>query len=130
VPTHSQRRQPKILLLNKEGDPLMFILHKRAVGLTMQGRAEVLEWENDIPKLIRMTSDIGQDKMYKKFNLHRFNRFVYDKFTCAYCNVMIKDKSKLTIDHVIPRSKGGINNWSNWITACLRCNQLKADKIL
>lgn len=55
--------------------------------------------------------------------------FVRDRFTCAYClNVFSKDK--LTRDHIIPRSKGGADNWQNCCTSCVSCNTHKSDKLL
>jgi len=54
-----------------------------------------------------------------------------DNFTCQYCGRNPKqDKVKLQIDHIIPKSKGGNDNPSNLITACLECNQGKKDIIL
>ena len=55
----------------------------------------------------------------------RFNVFLRDGFMCAYC----ADKSDLTFDHVIPRSKGGKTTWENVLTACAPCNLRKANKM-
>ena len=57
-------------------------------------------------------------------NFTRFNVFLRDKFTCQYCG----DKNELTFDHLLPRSKGGITNWDNVVTACSDCNVKKGGR--
>lgn len=52
-----------------------------------------------------------------------------DNYTCCYCKKKCTNKT-LTIDHIIPKSKGGINSFTNCITACLECNRKKANKTL
>ena len=55
----------------------------------------------------------------------RFNVFLRDKFTCQYCG----DKKDLTFDHLLPKSKGGITDWENVVTACSSCNVRKGGKL-
>ena len=63
-------------------------------------------------------------------NFNRFN-FVFqdlmflDKFTCQYCG----DKKDLTFDHLLPKSKGGLTDWNNVVTACSSCNVKKGGKL-
>ena len=59
----------------------------------------------------------------------RFSVFARDNFTCRYCGRQ-SDKVELVIDHLIPVSKGGTNDQENLITACVECNQGKADRII
>lgn len=54
---------------------------------------------------------------------------IRDGFTCQYCKKQKRPK-ELSIDHVFPRSRGGENSWENCVTACIDCNQRKADKTL
>ena len=54
----------------------------------------------------------------------RFNLFLRDEFKCQYCNIKFK-ASELTFDHVISRSKGGLSNWENVVSACFKCNNRK-----
>ena len=61
---------------------------------------------------------------YRGVLLNRANLFRRDRGACQYCGSM----RQLTIDHVIPRSKGGKTSWTNLVTACNRCNVLKGDK--
>lgn len=58
--------------------------------------------------------------------LNRRNLFLRDNFQCQYCG----RRSDLTLDHVIPQSKGGRNTWQNLVTACAPCNVKKGDKTL
>ena len=54
----------------------------------------------------------------------RFNVFLRDRFSCQYCG----DRSDLTFDHLVPRSKGGHTTWENVVTACAPCNLRKGGK--
>jgi len=58
-------------------------------------------------------------------NFTRFNVFLRDKFSCQYCG----DKKDLTFDHLLPKSKGGLTNWNNVVTACSNCNVKKGGKL-
>ena len=58
-------------------------------------------------------------------NFTRFNVFLRDKFACQYCG----EKNELTFDHLLPRSKGGITNWDNVVTACSACNVKKGGRL-
>ena len=61
----------------------------------------------------------------KNPNFTRFNVFLRDKFTCQYCG----DKKDLTFDHLLPKSKGGLTDWNNVVTACSSCNVKKGGKL-
>ena len=70
------------------------------------------------------------DKIHKKtIFLGGKSLYIRDSYTCRYCKKQ-KKASELSIDHVHPRSKGGENTWENCVTACIPCNQRKADKTL
>jgi 5-methylcytosine-specific restriction endonuclease McrA len=60
----------------------------------------------------------------------RFNVFLRDDFTCQYCYDKKFSTKELTFDHLIPRSKGGLTNWENVVTACSHCNWTKGSKSL
>ena len=68
-------------------------------------------------------------KFSKKVKFSRSNVFLRDMFTCQYCKNVF-EKKDLTIDHIIPKSKGGETNWLNVTTCCKSCNLSKADKII
>ena len=59
----------------------------------------------------------------------RFEIFKRDKFICQYCGRKVPDII-LEIDHIMPKSKGGLNEINNYKTACKECNKGKGDKIL
>lgn len=77
-----------------------------------------------VPRIIRLVHYIRR-KMKHSVPLSKKNIMVRDRFTCAYCGT----KHDLTIDHVIPISRGGKQNWENMVTACMTCNQKKADRL-
>ena len=61
----------------------------------------------------------------KNPNFTRFNVFLRDKFSCQYCG----DKKDLTFDHLLPKSRGGLTDWNNVVTACSSCNVRKGGKL-
>lgn len=61
--------------------------------------------------------------------LNRRNIFLRDKYTCQYCGAKT-DKTELTIDHVLPRSRGGHTVWRNVVLACTDCNVRKGNRLL
>jgi 5-methylcytosine-specific restriction endonuclease McrA len=64
---------------------------------------------------------------FKQVNFTRRNLYKRDGYTCQYCLIGFIPK-ELTIDHVIPRSRGGSNDWTNCVTSCEYCNSKKADR--
>lgn len=63
----------------------------------------------------------------RSVSFSRRNLFARDKFKCQYCGRK-PDRSDLTIDHIIPRSRGGVSSWENCVLACVSCNLRKANK--
>lgn len=78
-----------------------------------------------LPAVIRLKGRLAAVKRGVKFS--RFNVYLRDDFTCAYCRTRLP-MSKLTYDHVVPRSRGGRTVWENIVTACYPCNARKANK--
>lgn len=82
--------------------------------------------EIPIPTVIRL---LGYDKLpIKAVTFSRRNIFKRDKSCCQYCGVQMKRADEITIDHIVPRSKGGVSSWTNCVLACLPCNKRKANK--
>ena len=75
------------------------------------------------PSVIRIKNYININ--YAKVPLTRLNIFKRDNWTCVYCGST--NRRDMTIDHIIPQSKGGPNTWENMITSCFDCNNEKAD---
>lgn len=113
-------------------EPLNICSWKRAIVLLMKGKAEQVEHNGKMinnkipfPSVIRLLNYVVVP--YKDIPLTRKNVLHRDNYTCQYCG---KKSSLLTVDHVIPRSRGGKNYWDNVVTACTKCNNLKGNKTL
>jgi len=122
-----------VLVLNQSYEPLNLCTTRRAVVLVLNERAHILE---DGPDILRTTSSGFQiPSVIRLFNLvrrpipsRRLSRrevFLRDGYTCQYCNLVTRD---LTLDHVVPRVRGGIHSWSNIVSACSKCNHRKAGR--
>ncbi len=79
-------------------------------------------FEMSLPSVIALKSFI---KPSENPNFTRFNVFLRDSFTCQYCGV----RKDLTFDHLLPKSKGGLTDWENVVTACSTCNVQKGGKL-
>ncbi|HMN69697.1 MAG TPA: HNH endonuclease [Bdellovibrionales bacterium] len=109
---------------------------RKAVILWFQGKVEVLEFHTatvrspsqsfQLPAVIRLKQYV-RPYFSLSVRLSRQNIFLRDNHICQYCNVKFTEK-KLTIDHVVPLSKGGQHEWTNVVTACSHCNNRKGDK--
>jgi 5-methylcytosine-specific restriction endonuclease McrA len=80
-----------------------------------------------VPEIIVLTSYDGRQS--RGLKLSRRNVMERDELTCQYCGKKL-EPGKLTIDHVIPRSRGGQTIWENVVAACMRCNDKKGDRTL
>jgi len=122
-----------VLVLNQNYEPLNICRVRRAVVLMHHGKAELLENGSgfihsasdafDVPSVIRILSMIKRPRTQRK--LTRFEIFNRDSYTCQYCGKKI---FQLTLDHVIPRYRGGQHTWENVVSACVPCNRRKAGK--
>ena len=79
-------------------------------------------FEMNLPSVIALKNFIQPSE---NPNFTRFNVFLRDRFTCQYCG----DKKDLTFDHLLPKSKGGLTNWDNVVTACSTCNVEKGGRL-
>lgn len=120
----------KVLVLNASYEPLNICTWRRAVVLLMKGKAEQIEHNGKLvyadfplPTVIRLRSYVKIP--YKEISLSRRNLLHRDNYTCQYCGDRRHD---LTIDHIVPRSKGGTDSWDNVVAACLKCNVKKGDR--
>lgn len=124
-----------VLVLNQNYEPLNVCNTRRAVVLIDGGKAEVVEHglgelraPNRVvrrPSVIRMVYLIKRPR--PKVRLTRREIFIRDRFTCQYCGLKARD---LTLDHVIPRHRGGRHTWDNLVSACRSCNHRKGGKLL
>ncbi len=78
-----------------------------------------------VPRIIIVNTDVGPRMNRPKVS--RLGIFIRDGFRCQYCGKKLSYKN-LTIDHVIPKSKGGKTEWTNVVTSCMPCNSKKGDR--
>lgn len=125
----------RTLLLDSTYFPVKIISWQRAMILLLTGRAEmILEYENmairtvnqsfSLPKILRLNS---RHLSQKTPRFSRFNIFLRDRFTCQYCYQSFHARS-LTLDHILPLSRGGPTTWENIVAACAECNTRKGSQ--
>src|SRR2546425_10961799 len=125
-----------VLVLNYSFEPLHFTNGRRAITLMLAGKAEAVE---DSPRVIRSPSTVFslpavirlavyiRKPFLDRVAFNKKNILRRDGYTCQYCN---RRGERLTVDHVVPRSRGGDTTWTNVVAACLRCNLHKGNRIL
>jgi 5-methylcytosine-specific restriction endonuclease McrA len=121
----------QVLVLNATYEPLNITTWKRAMVMVLMGKAEGLE--HDCRRLLR--PNLHQPTVirlrqfvrvpYRQMPLTRRNVFQRDNHHCQYCG---SGSEPLSIDHVVPRSRGGADSWENVTTACLTCNVRKGNR--
>jgi 5-methylcytosine-specific restriction endonuclease McrA len=125
--------EKRVLVLNLDHSPVAVVPVQKAIVLVLLEKANVLSTYDlleirtvsrsfEYPAVIRLTH--YKSIPYRGVLLNRANLFRRDHGECQYCG----SKRHLTIDHVLPRSKGGKTSWTNLVTACNRCNVSKGDK--
>lgn len=123
-----------VLVLNADYQPINVTSLQRGFNLVYKGKAEIVK-SSDIPivssvgkfvrpLIIRLLNYVSIKSRRVRVNRNRIMR--RDGHSCVYCG----SKKNLTIDHIIPKSKGGDNTWRNLVTCCLPCNLKKGDKSL
>ena len=125
----------KVLLLNQSYQPLMTLGAKRAIILSFTEKVEVLERYVDQVRSINLSISVPSVirlKDYVRFNqkripLSRKNILKRDSNICQYCN---SKSNFMTIDHILPKDKGGRDSWENLVAACVPCNTKKGNKLL
>ena len=125
-----------MLVLNATYEPINVCTVRRAVVLLLKDRAEIIEraeWElhsatATIPRpvVIRLVSYVRIPRDTHRRKITRRAVFARDDWTCQYCGA----RANLTVDHVVPRSKGGASNWENIVASCAPCNRRKGNAFL
>ena len=123
----------RVLILNTSYEPLHVCSVKRAVSLLMQEIAERVEDSDKVlrspsqifpvPSVVKLKKFIKRPFRYR-VSFNRKNVFRRDNHTCQYCS---RFSHELTLDHVIPRSRGGKTIWENVVACCQKCNARKRD---
>lgn len=122
-----------VLVLNKDYQPLSVCSVHRSVKLIFLDKAELL---HDYPE--RSIRTVTQEYSYPSvIRLRRYINIPFNKIVLSRHNIMKRDGKKcqycgasrnLTIDHVLPKSRGGKDTWENLVTACDGCNVDKGDR--
>jgi len=121
----------QVLVLNASYEPLNITSWRRAMVMVLKGKAEGVEHDPSralrpdvlLPTVIRLRQFVRVP--YRPLPLTRRNVFQRDGHRCQYCGTT---KEPLSIDHVLPRSRGGADSWENVTTACLGCNVRKGNR--
>ena len=126
----------RVLVLNASYEPINVCTVRRAAVLVLKNRAEVLEkgdWALHSesltlprPVVIRLLTYVRIPRDAHRRKITRRAVFARDRWTCQYCG---NERGNLTVDHVIPRSKGGNSTWENIVTCCAPCNRRKGDRL-
>jgi 5-methylcytosine-specific restriction endonuclease McrA len=124
-----------VLVLNATYEPINVCTVRRATVLLLKEKAEVIElgatdlhWATgSLPKpvVIRLVTYVRVPRDSHKRKITRRAVFARDGWQCMYCGA----RTSLTVDHVIPRSKGGGSGWDNIVASCAPCNRRKGDRL-
>jgi len=128
----------RVLLLNQTYEPLGTVSVARAVIMAFKNTVYVEELDGDrvlhsaresfpVPSVIRRRTYINIRRRREASGMKRLRIYMRDKFRCQYCGEK-KPASELTLDHILPRSRGGDNSPVNIVTACVPCNNRKSDR--
>ena len=124
----------KVLVLNQNYEPMSICSVKKAIILLYLGKAELVEAREGqfirsvsitmpFPSIVRLSFYVQMP--YRRVVLTRRNILKRDGYRCQYCG---KTGVPLTVDHVIPKSRGGEDSWENLVCACIKCNNKKGDR--
>jgi 5-methylcytosine-specific restriction endonuclease McrA len=126
----------RVLVLNASYEPLNVCTVRRALVLLLKEKAEVLEHGDgvlrsetmrlDRPEVIRLVSFVRVPRDIHRRRITRKAVLARDGWTCQYCG---SDRPSLTVDHVIPRSRGGESVWENIVASCAPCNRKKGNRL-
>lgn len=127
----------KALLLNSNYEILSFITERKVLKLYFKGKVDVIaNWPDPVfngkeafyfPAIIRLKYLVK--RKFTKLNFSKKMVFKRDKYYCQYCGKSLKS-GQITVDHIIPKSLGGLSTFGNCVASCLPCNAKKGNKTL
>lgn len=131
----SSKLEGEVLVLNSNYEPLNICNLRRALGLILLGKADVLHTDSReihtsrgtfvSPSVVRLRYLVKRPR--PELHLSRRSIFARDNYTCQYCGAV---GGNLTVDHVVPKRLGGETSWENLVCCCRKCNAKKGDKTL
>ncbi len=123
----------RVLVLNQNYEPLNICRWQRAITLVYLDKAVVVEADSRVlhspsvtipmPSVVRLVHHIRRP--LPEVKLSRQSLMERDNYTCQYCGKKSRD---LTVDHVIPRERGGRHEWTNLVACCRDCNNRKGNR--
>ena len=123
-----------VLVLNANYTPMMVCTAKRAICMEYLDKVDILvsyddkvnspSLSYDLPSVIKIKDYVRYDNL--SVDLNRKNVIARDEYSCQYCGV---SKIPLTIDHITPKGRGGVDTWENLVAACKPCNQKKGNRM-
>jgi 5-methylcytosine-specific restriction endonuclease McrA len=125
----------KIVLLTHDFQFLNVVTIKKAIKLMVKNRVEVIKSTNTelrsgmfMPKVLRLLKAISVT-LNKKIPFSKQSVLIRDNYICQYCGKELHQRNA-TIDHVLPKAKGGKNSYLNTVCSCKPCNSWKSDSLL
>lgn len=123
------------LVLNASYEVMKIVDWRRAITWFFLDKVDIIEEYGEnirtpsiqmkIPAVVKYRKLIKPK--YRALKFSRQNIYARDSFTCQYC-IRKLSQAKLTLDHVIPKSRGGPSSWTNCVACCIDCNVKKADR--
>ncbi|MDT7540987.1 MAG: hypothetical protein QOE33_891 [Acidobacteriota bacterium] len=128
----------RVLLLNQTYEPLGTVGVARAIVMLFKNTVSVEEWDGDrvlrtprteypVPSVMRRRTYVNVRRRRDATGSKRVRIYIRDGFRCQYCGER-KNPVELTLDHILPRSRGGNHQPINVVTACVACNQRKGNR--
>jgi len=133
--TTTQQLTRPVLVLNQNYEPLSVCTARRAVVLVFLGKAEIIANLDGsvlhsvaatfpVPSIVRLALYVKRPQ--KRVVLTRRNIIKRDGHRCQYCG---QSRTAMTVDHIVPRNRGGTESWENLVCACIRCNNKKGNRL-
>jgi 5-methylcytosine-specific restriction endonuclease McrA len=129
----------RTLVLNAGYEPMQLISWQRALCLVLSDKAEIVATYDavvrsiskavNLPSVVRLTRYVRVVSRFGFVRCTRKNVLLRDGYQCQYCGVKCRPGA-ITIDHVVPRSRGGKTTWTNVVAACHPCNRRKGSRPL
>ena len=126
----------RVLVLNATYEPIHVCTVRRAAVLVLKSKAELIErgqlavrserLQLDRPVVIRLVTYVRVPRDVHRRKITRKAVLARDAWTCQYCG---SERTGLTVDHVIPRSRGGESVWENIVASCAPCNRRKGNRL-
>jgi 5-methylcytosine-specific restriction endonuclease McrA len=133
----SPLNRTRVLVLNAGYEPVKIICWQRAMLLWLAEKVDVLDHHARevrsvsccflVPSVVRIRQYVRPKKLRQSIAFSRTHIFVRDQGCCQYCGDKFPTK-ELTLDHVVPATRGGPRSWENLVTSCQECNQRKGSR--